>query len=231
MSSAYQWDFGVLINFWGLWFNGVVLTVLLSVGVVLAGTLLGILLVVGLKSHSTPIRLATRTYVDVFRAIPALVLLGTIFFCLPLITGVVLSPFSTSLLALSLNLSPFASECMRAGIDSIPTVQYDSARMLGFRGWQLSYYIIGPQAVRRILPPLAGQWVTSMKLTSLAATIGVPELWNVTGQVVTNTSLPLESRIMGAALYVLIILPCLWGVIWLERLFEVKGLGQQMRMG
>jgi ABC-type amino acid transport system permease subunit len=73
---------------------------------------------------------------------------------------------------------------------------------------------------------LVGEYVTTLKLTSLAATIGVAEIWHVTGDVVTATSLPLEARLVGAALYVALILPFLLAFMWLERRFKVKGLGQ-----
>jgi ABC-type amino acid transport system permease subunit len=131
----------------------------------------------------------------------------------------------TALIGLTLNLAPFAAECIRGGIESIPNIQYQSARVLGFSGWNLAYYIIGPQAIRRIIPPLVSQYITTLKLSSLAATIGVTELWNVTSQVVTATSLPLEARLVGAGLYLAIILPFVWLAIWLEKKFQVKGLG------
>lgn len=223
---AYSWNFGSLANYIDLWSNGVLLTLSLSAGIIFLGTLLGCLLVVGLKSNIKPIIWISRLYIDLFRAIPALVLLGTMYFLLPsLLGGIVLDATTIALIVLSINLAPFAAECIRAGFESVPTIQYESARVLGFKGWHLLYFIIMPQVVRRVLPPLSGQWVTSLKLTSLAATIGVPEIWHVTGVVVTDTSLPLEARLIGAGLYVSIILPCLLGVLWLERRFNVKGFG------
>jgi polar amino acid transport system permease protein len=154
--------------------------------------------------------------------------MGTLYFCLPIFTGIRITAFQTAFLALTLNLAPFAAECIRSGVDSISTIQYDSAYVLGFTGWNRTRYVIGPQAIRRIIPPLIGEYITTLKLTSLAATIGVAEIWNATGQVVTATSLPLEARIVGALLYVAIILPLLWLFAWLERKFKVKGFGTHM---
>lgn len=222
---SYEWDFLTALGYGKLWLRGLFYTVGLSAAVIPIGTLLAALLTVGHRSPFTPLRLACRAYIDVFRAIPALVLLVTLYFTLPLLIGVRLTPFVTALVGLSLNLAPFAAECIRAGVDSVPTIQYESATVMGFRGWQLYYYIIGPQAVRRIVPPLAGQYITTIKLTSLAAVIGVPEIWNVTGQVVINTSLPLEARLVGTGLYVALIMPLLWLLYFVERRYEVRGLG------
>lgn len=224
----YQWNFEALLNYWELWIRGVTTTILLSLPVILAGTLLGGSLVAGLKSQFPIVRLLCRAYVDFFRALPALVLMGTLYFCLPIFTGIRITAFQTAFLALTLNLAPFAAECIRSGVDSISTIQYDSAYVLGFTGWNRTRYVIGPQAIRRIIPPLIGEYITTLKLTSLAATIGVAEIWNATGQVVTATSLPLEARIVGALLYVAIILPLLWLFAWLERKFKVKGFGTHM---
>jgi polar amino acid transport system permease protein len=224
----YQWNFSALVKYWELWLFGLRTTILLTIPVIVVGTAFGIALVAGLKSRFILLKAASRLYSDVFRAIPALVLMGTLYFCLPMIVPMRVSPFQTALVALTLNLAPFAAECIRAGTDSVSTIQYDSARVIGFHGWKLMFYIIGPQTVRRILPSLVGEYVTTLKLTSLAATVGVPEIWHVTGQVVTATSLPLEARIVGALLYVAIILPFLWLSLWLERKFNVKGLGGAM---
>ncbi len=226
----YLWDFSFLRQFGELWAKGVYATLLLSVVAIVAGTALGLFLVFGMSRRPTVVgallRVPCRIYTDVFRAIPALVLMSTIYLCVPILTGITPTPFQTAWIALSLNLAPFASEVVRAGLDSVPTVQYESARLIGFRGWRLAYYIIGPQAFKRILPPLVGQYVTTLKLSSLAATIGVLEIWNVTGQVVTATSRPLEARLVGAVLYCLILIPSLWFVSWLERRYAVMGLGQ-----
>lgn len=225
----YAFDFSFAPRYIHVWSKGLFVTVLLSAAVVAVGTCLGGVLVIARKARWWIVRAGAQLYIDVMRAVPALVLLGTTFFCVPILTGWRMSPIATAFLALSLNLSPFAAECIRAGIESIPRVQYDSARVIGFRGWRLYYWIIGPQAVRRTIPALAGQWVTSMKLTSLAATIGVPEIWHVTGQVVTDTSQPIEARIVGALLYVAFVLPALWGVTFLERSFDIKGLGGEKK--
>lgn len=222
---GYQWRFEELGNYWAVWLTGVSVTFQLSCAVIVVGTALGLVLVVGSQSGVRVLSQGGRAVVDIVRAIPALVLIGTMYFCLPAVWGAPLSAMTVAVVALSVNLAPFAAESIRAGVESVPRVQYESAAVLGLGRWQCARYIIGPQAIRRILPSLAGQWVTSVKLTSLAATVGVPDIWHATGQVVVDTSLALEARVIGALLYVVIILPCLWAVAMLEHMFRVRGLG------
>ncbi len=220
----YTWRFGELTTFIGLWMSGVGATLFLTVCVIIAGTALAGLTVLGLASHSRILRLVARGYVDLFRAIPALVLIGTLYFCLPLLLGFRISAFQTAFVALSINLSPFAAECIRAGIESLPKIHYDSTRVIGFSKWQRRRYITGPLMVRRVMPPLLGQYITTLKLTSLAATVGVAEIWHVTGQVITASSLPVEARLFGAGLYVAIVMPLIWLSMLVERRFRVAGL-------
>ncbi|MFA5954082.1 MAG: amino acid ABC transporter permease [Patescibacteria group bacterium] len=222
---SYTWDFTTVFSFVNLWWGGVLVTLQLSALVIVGGTLLGVVAVFGLKSRNVVVRFVTRVFVDVFRAIPALVLMGTMYFCLPMITGVRIDSFQTAVLALTLNLCPFAAECIRAGVESVPASQYETASVLGLSRWQTNRYIVLPQAMRRILPSFMGQCVTSLKLTSLAATIGVTEIWHATSSVISATSLPLEARLVGAGLYTAIILPPLWISLWFESYFHVRGLG------
>ena len=202
------------------------MTILLTFLVVIAGSLLALVLLVGLRHRLSAVRFAARAYVDLFRAIPALVLMGTLYFCLPILTSIRISPFDTAFIALSLNLAPFVAECLRGAIESLPRIQYDSAAVLGFSSWQRQRYVTGPQIVRLAVPSLLGQYITTLKLTSLAASIGVGEIWHVTGQVITATSLPLEARLAGAGLYILVVLPSIWFTRWLERRLHLKGFGQ-----
>ena len=221
----YAWHFTPLIEFTYLWGTGLLNTLLLTLTVLMAGTVIALFAVGALYSKSSVARRIARSYVDLLRAIPALVLLGTLYFTLPVVLGINISSFTTAAVALSLNLAPFVVECIRGAIDSVPTIQFESAMVLGFTGWRSHFYIIGPQVLRRVIPPLVGQYITTLKLTSLAAAIGVQELWNVTSQITTATSLPVESRLFSATLYVAIILPLLALSARLERHFDVKGLG------
>jgi His/Glu/Gln/Arg/opine family amino acid ABC transporter permease subunit len=221
----YTWDFGSLVRFAALWWHGLVVTLGLTALVILAGSVLAAALVYCTRSSATLLRWTARVYIDLFRAIPALVLIGTLYFCLPILISIRTTPFQTAFIALSLNLAPFAAECIRGAVESIPTIQYDSCQVVGLSKWQTQRYVTGPQIVRRAIPSLMGQYITTLKLTSLAASVGVPEIWHVTGQVITTTSLPIEARLTGAALYVVIVLPLVWLSLIIERRLQVRGFG------
>src|SRR6266478_7239458 len=118
----YDWNFGALLHYWELWGRGVIATISLSLPVIAVGTIFGIGLVIGRKSRFSFLRFLCRVYVDLFRAIPALVLMGTLYFCLPIFTGFRITPFQTAFISLTLNLDPFAAECIRSGIESVSTV-------------------------------------------------------------------------------------------------------------
>src|SRR5690242_2216402 len=100
----------VLGSYWRLWATGAAVTLGLSVIAIVCGTAVGLVLAVLTTSRVSIVRMATRLYSDIMQAIPALVLIGTMYFVLPTLTGWRISAFTVAAVALSLNLSPFASE-------------------------------------------------------------------------------------------------------------------------
>jgi His/Glu/Gln/Arg/opine family amino acid ABC transporter permease subunit len=223
----YTWHFQPLWQYLDLWASGCAVTLQLSALSIFFGTIGGGILAVGVRTEFRLLVYLCRAYIDVVRSIPALVLMGTLFFSLPAF-GWQVSPFQTAFISLTINLSPFAAEILRSGLESVGRIQYESAKLLGLTEYQLIRYIIVPQVVRRITPALVGEYITTVKLTSLAATIGLAEIWNVTGQVIALTSLPLEARLVGAALYVFPLLLLLWASRKLERRFRVLGFGSRL---
>ena len=220
---AYQWNFEDLTQYSALWGRGLANTLLLSAGSIALGTVLSAGLYLGRRSRLRVVRGLAVAYTDVFRALPVFVLLSLIFFVLPILTGWRMSAWQCAFLAFSLNLAPFVAEVVRGGVESVPLVQYESGKVLGLSDRQIVRHIIAPQALQRIIPPLLGEWITTIKLTSLASVIGVQEIWNVGGQIVSRTSLTIEARIVAAGLYLLIILPLIWALAWLERRFGLRG--------
>lgn len=184
-----------------LFWEAILVTLLLSAVTIVFGTILGVPLAFAKKSKNKVFRLSAAAYIEVFRAVPLLVLIRWIYFGFPTrIDG-----FFAAAIALVLNLAPFAAENIRAGLDAVSDSQRESGLALGMSPSQVNRRIVFPQAVRNILPNLMDQWITSVKLTSLASVIGVQELLNVSGQVITMTSLPLEVYMITATLYCLII--------------------------
>lgn len=114
-------------------------------------------------------------YVDIFRAWPPLVVLVLIYFALPFV-NIRLDSFSAATLALTLVNGAFISEVFRSGIESVDRGQFEAARALGLTTAQTMTFIVIPQALRTVLPPLTSNVIALLKDTALASVIAVPEL-------------------------------------------------------
>jgi polar amino acid transport system permease protein len=124
-----------------------------------------------------PLRLMATIYADVFRAIPGLLIIVLLGFGIPGlgIAGVPTDPFIYAVIALTLVYSAYVSEVYRAGIESIHPSQEAAARSLGLSRIQSLRYVILPQAIRRVIPPLLNDFIGLQKDTVLVSTVGVVE--------------------------------------------------------
>ncbi|MFY9416660.1 MAG: amino acid ABC transporter permease [bacterium] len=187
---------------------------LLGVG---AGTIIGT--IVGLiRVNKTKILYPLATlYVEVIRGTPMLVQLVLIFYGLPQIIGFRLEPFTAAFLTFGINSGAYTSEIVRGGVQSIDRGQMEAARSLGMTYLQAMWYIILPQAFRRILPPLGNEFIILLKDTALASTVTMQELMR-TGQIhVARTGQPFPIYIMVALIYLAMTLPLSLVVRNLER--------------
>jgi polar amino acid transport system permease protein len=126
-----------------------------------------------------PVRLVTTIYVDVFRALPGVLVIYILGFGIPGLglAGVPIEPFFYAVVALTLIYSAYVSEVYRAGIDSIHPSQSAAARSLGLSRLQSMRYVVLPQAVRRVIPPLLNDFIGLQKDTVLVSYIGVVEIF------------------------------------------------------
>ncbi len=126
-----------------------------------------------------PVRLLATVYVDVFRALPGILVIYILGFGIPGlgIAGVPVEPFPYAVLALTLIYSAYVSEVYRAGIDSVHPSQEAAARSLGLSRFQSLRHVILPQAVRRVVPPLLNDFIGLQKDTVLVSYIGVVEIF------------------------------------------------------
>lgn len=157
-----------------LWlgFQQTLLLSLLTVPLGLAG---GFVLAMLSTRREPWLRFPLMAFVDVFRAIPPLVLLVLLYAGLPF-AGLELSSWSAVAVAFLLNTGAYYAEILRAGIEAVPRGQAEAARALGLRRWQVWIFVILPQAVRNVLPDLIGNTLEVVKLTSIASVVALPEL-------------------------------------------------------
>lgn len=202
----YEWDFSIVWLHLDVFINGALITLALTFWSVIFGTVGGVLLGLGRLSRSRWIHFPAIGIIEVFLALPVLVLLVWIYFCAPML-GLSLSGFLTAVVSLSLSLSAFAAEVVRSGIAAIPSGQLEAGRALGMSRFQVLRKIVAPQALRIITPPMLGQYLTTLKMSSLASVIAVYELLHSAQNLISVTYRPLEVYTTIAIVYLIMILP------------------------
>jgi His/Glu/Gln/Arg/opine family amino acid ABC transporter permease subunit len=146
------------------------------------GTILGFLH----TSSNAFIRSCVTLYVTLFRGTPMLIQVPFFYYLLPEL-GIELSLFATAVIAIGLNSMAYISQIVRSGITSIGKGQTEAAHVLGFSRWQTMCYILFPQAIRRVVPALLSEFITLIKDSSLASTIGVVELFKEGTIIISRT--------------------------------------------
>lgn len=203
----------------GVLLQGLVVTIQISgLGLVLAA-FFGLVTALFRLSRSFTANAVAQIYLEAVRNTPLLIQLFLIYFVVAPIVG--LSPFWSAVLALSLFEGAYASEIMRGAIVSIPRHQWESCHSLGLTSTDTYRFVVLPQAIRRILPPLTGQAVSLVKDSALVSTIAIYDLTMAGSATVSNTFLTFEIWFTVAAIYLLLngVLSLLSHL--LERRFEV----------
>ncbi len=159
-----------------LW-NGLLLTVLLSVAGMVACFPIGVLLALGRRSSLPAIRWASIAYIECFRGVPLVTVLfmTNLVFPLFLPEGVNFAEIFRAFLGVTLFEAAYMAENIRGGLQAIPKGQTEAAQALGLHGWQTVTLILLPQALRAVIPALVGQFIALLKDTSLISIIGLPE--------------------------------------------------------
>jgi len=224
LGSYQKWKVGILLQ--GLW-----LTLEVSVLAVFLGIIIGLFTGLARISKNPALRWTAITYIELIRGSPLLVqifiwyfVLGTMFNTLMAKQGMgQLSPLWYGVAALAVFAGAYVAEIVRAGIQSIHRGQMEAARSLGMTYPQSMRHIILPQAFRRILPPLAGQFISLIKDSSLLGIIAVRELTKATREVVTTSLQPFELWFICALLYLVLTFALSMFVQYLERRTAVGG--------
>ncbi len=163
-----------------------------------------------------PVRLLATIYVDLFRAIPGILVIYMLGFGIPGLglAGVPIDPFLWAVVALTLLYSAYVSEVYRAGIESIHPSQEAAARSLGLTRVQALRYVILPQAVRRVIPPLLNDFIGLQKDTVLVSFIGVVDLFR-TAQIKEAATFNFSPYLAVALVFVVVTFPLARIVDWL----------------
>lgn len=156
-----------------------------------------------------PISVVATAYIDIFRAVPAIIVIYLVGFGVPLARIPLLSSMDSmdfAILALSLTYSAYVAEVYRAGIQSVHASQVAAARSLGFSHISTMRYVVVPQAVRRVIPPLLNDFIGLQKDTALVMVIGTVDAFNQ-AKIYASNYFNLSSVTVVAALFILITIP------------------------
>ena len=157
----------------GLW-----MTILVSGISLIAGTILGFLVGIARNSRIPALRYLLALYIDFMRGTPFLVQVFIVFFIFPE-WGIQMEAFTAAILSLSVYAGAYISEIVAGGLDAIPAGQIEAASSGGLNWFQRMRYVILPQAMRPILPPLVGQYVLLIKDSSVISVIGLTDITRV----------------------------------------------------
>jgi len=200
--------------------SGLTTTLLLGLVSIALGLAGGLALALMRLYARAPLRQIAIAYIDVFRAIPLLVLLVIVYYGLPFM-GLRLSPFAAAATSLSLVASAYSAEIFRAGIEAVPRGQFEAARALGLRPFPLMARVVLPQAVRIVVPPITSNSINVLKDTALASVVAMPDLLKQATQAQALAANP-TPLITAAAIYLLMLLPMVRIVGLLETRWAVQ---------
>ena len=218
LGTVSRWRPGILLQ--GMW-----ITLEVSLFSIIFGVLIGLIGGLSRISSNPAFKWTSVVYVEFIRGTPLLVQIFIWYFVLGTMINQILDkqgigqvpPLWYGIAALSFFAGAYVTEIVRSGIQSIHRGQVEASRSLGMSYGQCMYYIILPQALRRILPPLAGQFISLIKDSSLLGIIAVRELTKATREVITVTLQPFELFFTCALLYLILTFTLSMFVQYLER--------------
>ncbi len=165
------------VNFWG----GLVVTILLAVGGITLSFPIGVLLALGRRSSLPVVKLFCTVFIEVIRGVPLI----SILFLFSLIVPLFLPPelridrLLRALMAMTVFSAAYTAENVRGGLQAIPLGQIEAAKALGFNNFQTTLLIVLPQALRKVIPAIVGQFISLFKDTTLASGVAVLELLQI----------------------------------------------------
>ncbi len=215
LEYRWQWDRFLNDGWFGQLGRGLLTTLSIALRSMLLALPFGVVIGLCRTAHDPGARLLGFVYVELFRGTPLLVQVMIWYFVLSEPLG--LGAMGAAVMALSCFAGAYIAEIVRSGIQGIDRGQMEAARSLGLTHAQALRHVILPQALRRILPPLASEFIALVKDSSLASVITLTELTKATREVQSNSYMTFEPWLTTAVIYLIISLLLSTGVRLLER--------------
>lgn len=205
-------------NRWEWYLDGIVETILISLGAIAIGIVLGIIIAIinyVNKKYGT-LKIPSKIcaiYLSIFRGTPVYVQLLIMY----LIVLVALPTRSVAVITFGINSGAYVAEIIRGGLEGVDDGQLEAGASLGLSRTQVMLSIILPQGLRRALPPLFNEFIALIKETSIVGTIGVVDITKVAARIVTRTYEPFMPYLVTAVIYLVIVLLLTWILKLLEK--------------
>jgi polar amino acid transport system permease protein len=221
INTFFNWE--ILVESFPILLRGLGNTIMLGCAAIVFGCIAGLVLCMTRLYAPRWLKYLAIFYIDIFRALPILVVLILIYYALPL-AGIRFTSFTSATIALSMVLAAFTAEVCRAGIENISKGQFEAASALGLSFWITMRKVILPQALKVVIPPLTSNCVSIYKDTSLASVVAMPDLLKQATDAQALMANP--TPLIGAAI---IYLAFLWPLVRLVSYLEERGKKQRLR--
>lgn len=195
----------------GLWYSW--LLTLISVAI---GLPCGIVLALGRRSRSRPLRLISGAYVEVVRAVPQLIVIFWIYFAIPALFGTRIPSWPAAIVSLSMMAAAYLAEVVRGGLKSVPAVLIETGHSSGLSKADILRFIVIPQALRTMIPAIIAHVVMMFKITSLIYIVGITDFFRAIILVNNRVYEPIPLYVTLAAGYFV----CCYALSRLVRLFD-----------
>jgi polar amino acid transport system permease protein len=200
---GYELDFGALLQYLGLFLEGTAVTLGLTAVSSLLGIALGIAGASAFRSKHIWLRRAIAGYVEVIRNTPFIVQMFFLFFGLPSI-GLRLSALQAAALAMTINLTAYAIEILRAGLEAVPPGQSEAGRSMGLKPLLIFGFIVLPQALANVYPALVGQITITMLESAVVSQIAVVDLTHVADYIQSRNFRSFETYLVITLIYLVL---------------------------
>jgi polar amino acid transport system permease protein len=200
---GYELDFGALLQYLGLFLEGTAVTLGLTAVASLLGIALGIAGACAFRSKHLWLRRAIAGYVELIRNTPFIVQMFFLFFGLPSI-GLRLSALQAAALAMTINLTAYAIEILRAGLEAVPRGQSEAGRSMGLNPLLIFGFIVLPQALANVYPALVGQITITMLESAVVSQIAVVDLTHVADYIQSRNFRSFETYLVITLIYLVL---------------------------
>ncbi len=215
-----NFNFDLVVTSFPLLLLGAGVTIKITAMSVALGVLIGLFVGIARICRVKPLRFLAAVYVDFFRGTPLLVQIFLFYFAVPVITGQRIDPYVAAVGSCGINSGAYVAEIVRAGIQSIDAGQMEAGRSLGMTWGQTMRYIIVPQAIKRVIPPLGNEFIALLKDSSLVSVIGFEELTRRGQLIIAKTYGSLEIWFSVAIIYLVMTLSISRLVAYLEKRYN-----------